>query len=193
MNDDKIEGVPDSGQPPQGAPLSTARRRLLRGGAAAAPVLASFVSQPVHAAYSCKSASAFTSANASRPGATLCNGSGPAWWRGNPGAWVGCSVVTSTFATYFSATATYPAGTLLIQVLLGTSTAYVDKMARNLVAALLNVKSGRIGTGVFSEEQLRNIWLGATSAGGYVPVPGAQSWYAPQVNQWLVSVFPAEA
>ena len=191
MNDDKTQGVPESGQPPQGAPLSQTRRRLLRGGAAAAPVLATFVSQPVHAAYSCKSASAFTSANASRPGADICNGSSPAWWLANQGSWVGCSAATATFATYFSVTSSYPSGTKLVQVLQGSSTTHVDKMARNLVAALLNIKSGRIGGGVFNEEQLRSIWLGATG-GGYVPMAGSQPWYAQQVNQWLVSVFPAQ-
>jgi hypothetical protein len=191
MNDDNIQGAPEGGQQPQGAPVSTARRRLLRGGVAAAPVLATFVSQPVHAAYSCKSASAFTSANASRPGAEICNGSSPAWWLANQGAWVGCSPATATFATYFSATTAYPSGTKLTQVLQGTSTAQVDKMARNLVAALLNIKSGRIGAGVFNEEQLRSIWLGAIGS-GYVPITGGQPWYAQQVNQWLVSVFPAQ-
>lgn len=194
MNDDKTQGVPESSEAAPQAPVSLAspsRRRLLRGGAAAAPVLATFVSQPVHAAYSCKSASAFTSANASRPGADICNGSSPAWWLANPGAWVGCSPTTSNFSTYFSVTSAYPSGTKLMQVLAGTSTTHVDKMARNLVAALLNIKSGRIGAGVFSEEQLRTIWLDAT-AGGYVPLAGAQPWYAQQVNQWLVSVFPAQ-
>lgn len=191
MNDNDIQGVPQSGQPAPGQPASPARRRLLRGGAAAAPVLATFVSQPVHAAYSCKSASAFTSANASRPGAEICNGSSPAWWLANQGSWVGCAPATAAFATYFSITSSYPAGTKLTQVLQGTSTAAVDKMARNLVAALLNIKSGRIGAGVFNEEQLRSIWLGAIGS-GYVPMPGAQPWYAQQVNQWLASVFPAQ-
>ena len=76
-------------------------------------------------------------------------------------------------------------------MLQGNSTAQVDKMARNLVAALLNIKSGRISAGVFTEEQLRTIWLGAIGS-GYVPITGGQPWYAQQVNQWLVSVFPAE-
>src|SRR4051812_34904739 len=137
MNDDDITAKPE-GQPNQGAPLSQARRRILRGGAAAAPVLATFVSQPVHAAYSCKSASAFTSANASRPGAAVCNGAGRLWWLTNQGSWVGCSPSTSLFSTYFSATSSYPSGTTLLQVLMSPSTSAVDKMARNMVSALLN-------------------------------------------------------
>lgn len=191
MNDDKTQVVPDSGLPLQGAPQSQARRRLLRGGAAVAPVLATFVSQPVHAAYSCKSASAFTSANASRPGAPVCNGASGVWWRSNTGSWVGCSATSTMFSTYFSVTASYPAGTKLLQVLQGSSTAAVDKMARNLVAALLNIKAGKIGPGVFTETQLLTIWTSA-SAGGYIPNPGASPWFAQQVNLWLASVFPAE-
>lgn len=195
MNDDKTQGVPDSDEAAQGVPISPAspaRRRLLRGGVAVAPVLATFVSQPVHAAYSCKSASAFTSANASRPGAPVCNGAAPSWWASNTGSWVGCTAATAQFNTYFSVTTTYPAGTKLLQVLQGNSTAFVDKMARNMVAALLNIKAGRIGTGVFTEAQLQAIWNAARTGSGYVPSPGASPWYAQQVNQWLASVFPAE-
>lgn len=192
MNDDRIQGAPEGEQPVRAEAVSAARRRLLRGGAAAAPVLATFVSQPVHAAYSCKSASAFTSANASRPGAPVCNGASGSWWASNTGSWVGCSAATAQFNTYFTATTTYPAGTKLLQVLQGTSNTYVDKMARNLVAALLNIKAGRIGSGVFTEAQLQAIWIAARSGGGYVPSPGADPWYAQQVNQWLASVFPAE-
>jgi len=77
-------------------------------------------------------------------------------------------------------------------VLQGTSKTFVDKMARNMVAALLNIKAGRIDTTVFSETKLQVIWLAAISGGGYVPTPGAAPWYAQQVNQWLASVFPAE-
>lgn len=190
MNDE-IQNASESGQGPRGVPESLGRRRLLRGGAAVAPVLATFVSQPVHAAYSCKSASAFTSANASRPGAAVCNGANAAWWRSNQGSWVGCSPSTSLFSTYFSVTSSYIAGTTLLQVLQGQSTAQIDKMARNMVAAVLNVKAGKIGPGVFTEAQLRTIWLDAL-AGGYVPLPGVGPWYAQQVNQWLGSVFPAE-
>ena len=191
MNDDNIQGVPEGSESAQGQPQSLARRRLLRSGAAAAPVLATFVSQPVHAAYSCKSASAFTSANASRPGAAVCNGANAAWWRTNIGSWVGCSPFTSMFSTYFSVTSSYPAGTRLLQVLQGSSSAATDKMARNLVSALLNIKSGRIGPGVFTETQLLTIWTSAIGA-GYVPTPGASPWFAQQVNLWLASVFPAE-
>lgn len=191
MNDDSKLGTSEVSKQPQGALESLSRRRLLRGGAAAAPVIATFVSQPVHAAYSCKSASAFTSANASRPGAALCNGANAAWWVANQGSWVGCSPATSLFSTYFSVTSSYVAGTTLLQVLQGTSTTYVDKMARNMVAALLNVKANKIGPGVFTEAQLQTIWLAALGS-GYVPLPGASPWYAQQVNQWLASVFPAE-
>lgn len=190
MNHDDIKANPE-GQPAQGAPLSQARRRVLRGAAAAAPVLATFVSQPVHAAYSCKSASAFTSANASRPGAAVCNGAGGSWWLNNQGSWIGVSPATALFSTYFSATSSYPSGTTLVQVLQSTSTAAADKMARNMVAALLNVKAERIGPGVFTEAQLRTIWLAALGS-GYIPISGASPWDAQQVNQWLNSVFPAE-
>jgi len=192
MDDQQGAGSPAQGGEVANEATSAARRRLLRGGLAAAPVLATFVSQPVHAAYSCKSASAFTSANASRPGAPLCNGAPGSWWVSNPGSWVGCSAATAQFNTFFSSTASYPSGTKLMTVLQGTSKTFVDKMARNMVAALLNIKAGRIDTTVFSETKLQVIWLAAISGGGYVPTPGAAPWYAQQVNQWLASVFPAE-
>ncbi len=175
-----------------GAVLSKGRRRLLRGSLGAAPVLATFVSQPVHATYSCKSASAYTSANASRPAVTPCNGSSPSWWRTNTGSWVGCSSGVTLFSTYFSVTSGYPAGTKLLQVLQGTSTAAADKLARNMVACLLNIKSSRIGTAVFDEAQLKTIWLAASGGGGYTPTPGGPVWSSAEVNTWLATVFPAE-
>lgn len=178
--------------PQPGTAVSKGRRRLLRGSLGAAPVLATFVSQPVHATYSCKSASAFTSANASRPAVTPCNGCSPSWWKTNTGSWIGCSSGTTLFSTYFSVTGGYPTGTKLMQVLQGTSTAAVDKLARNMVACLLNIKSSRIGTAVFDEAQLKTIWLAASSGGGYTPTPGGPVWYSADVNAWLLTVFPAE-
>lgn len=188
------DSSPDSQDavPQTDAVVSTGRRRLLRGSLGAAPVLVTFVSQPVHATYSCKSASAYTSANASRPAVTPCNGSSPSWWKTNTGSWVGCSSGTTLFSTYFSVTAGYPTGTKLMQVLEGTSTATVDKLARNMVACLLNIKSGRIGSAVFNEAELKTIWLAASSGGGYTPTPGGPVWYSAQVNTWLATVFPAE-
>ncbi len=187
MDSDKRPEQPAAPAAAAGAAVSAGRRRLLRGGLSAAPVLATFVSQPVHATYTCKSASAFTSANASRPAVTPCNGCGPTWWKTNTGSWVGCATGT-TFATYFTVTAAYPTGTTLLQVLNGVSTADSDKMARNLVAALLNIKSGRIGAGVFTEAQLKTIWTSALTT-GYVPTAGATPWNAAGVNTWLGTVF----
>lgn len=183
--------TPSGGEQSGLSAVSAGRRKLLRGGLGAAPVLATFVSQPVHATYACKSASAYTSANASRPAVTPCSGCAPSWWKTNTGSWGSCST-SALFSTYFSTTSGYPAGTTLLQVLQGTNTAAIDKLARNMVACLLNIKTTRIGTAVFDENQLKTIWINAISPSGYVPSTGASPWYAANVNTWLASMFPAE-
>jgi hypothetical protein len=153
--------------------------------------VATFVSQPVHATYACKSASAYTSANASRPAVSPCSGDHPDTWKakGRPWSYAGCGD-SSLFSTYFSTTTDYPANTTLAQVLDGASDTEVRKLARNMVAALLNLRSGKIGVGVFTEGQLKIIWTSAIST-GYVPTAGAAAWNASGVNVWLRTVFPA--
>lgn len=192
MDNDNCKGMSGADTPKSALKVSAGRRKLLRGGLGAAPVLATFVSQPVHATYTCKSASAYTSANASRPGVSQCSGCSGAWWSANTNSWpTGCTPNSTRFDTYFSATAAYPAGTTLSNVLGRTTTADSDKLARNMVAALMNIKSGRIGAGVFDEAALKTIWTSAIST-GYVPSAGAAAWNCAAVNQWLNSVFPCE-
>jgi hypothetical protein len=176
-----------------GKSVSLARRRLLRGGLGAAPVIATFASQPVYA-YTCKSASAFTSANNSRPSVTPCNGQGPTWWKTGSWSGTGCGGADQ-FQAFFGSVPpvsggyTYPSTVTLMQILTGSLTGETDKLARNMVAALLNVNSGKIGPGVFTAAQLKAIWA-STLGGGYVPSPGAAAWNAAGVNTWLGTVFP---
>lgn len=70
----------ESAQP--AATAKDSRRRLLRGGLAAAPALLTLVNRPVIAANQCMTGSAFVSMNLSRPnsGVLSCSGAGPASW-----------------------------------------------------------------------------------------------------------------
>lgn len=184
--------------------ISVGRRRLLRGSLGAAPVLATFVSQPVHATYACKTASAHLSMNASRPGATVtpCSGAGPVWWKNNcpGGAWTGTGCVSSTlFTSCFAATTLCTSGRTMMQVLTskdqnnaGVADSDKEKLARNMVAAWLCLKAGTISRNAFSESVLQKMWTDAHGA-GYAPIVGsAVLWNPTALNAYFnAQAFPA--
>lgn len=169
------------------------RRRLLRGGLGASPVLLTLASRPVIATV-CRTASASASANASRPGAnqTPCIGFSPAAWVADSGgSWPpGVAKATALVATYFpAAPAPYSiAGTKLIDVLSSADPSSAAVLARAVVAALLNVRSGKTNGGVVSEAQLKTLWPAAVSPGGFSPTPGIV-WNAVQTTAWLTLTF----
>jgi hypothetical protein len=176
-----------------GTVLSASRRRLLRSGLGASPVLLTFASQSVSAAV-CKSASATVSANASRANiVATCNAAnnGVSYWLANQGSWPS-GVAALAFQPFFGSP--YPfsgatATTNMLQVLQGTTTPTLDKLARNMVVALINSRKGLIGTGAYDEPTLKIIWQQATSASGYKPIAGGTAWYAQDVLNWLWTMF----
>src|SRR5438046_7128669 len=106
--------MPDPTKPPSfpesapvsGHELSTTRRRLLRGGLAAAPVMMTLVSRPV-LAQTCTTPSGYVSANASRPGGSSCSGYGPRHWYGQM-TWPSSYKPNDNFKKYFSPELTLP-------------------------------------------------------------------------------------
>lgn len=176
-----------------GAVLSASRRRLLRSGLGASPVLLTFASQSVSAAV-CKSASATVSANASRANAVAtCSGNGVSTWAAaTAAAWSSAGYPTSTlFSTYFSPLpSSITPTTTMLAVEQGTSTAPIDKLARAMVAALLNLGSSKIGSGAYDVMTLKNIWTAAANGTGYKPIPGGIIWQTADVINWLNAMFP---
>jgi len=193
---------PDS-TPAQGPEPRAARRRLLQGGLAAAPVLMTLVSRPVLAG-AVQTPSAFCSGNTSTPGITLTSsGQTPTYWTQpqNFGAWrppyypVGTSSTQQVglIATQGSSTLGptlfdsvfkphYRNKSLLdVLKLQGGST---DQVARYCVAVVLNIAAG--WTPVITVNTVKQIWSEYLTKGYFEPTAGIH-WDAGQIVQYLKS------
>lgn len=162
-----------------------ARRRLLKGGLAAAPVALTVTSRPVLGAIECHGPTGFQSANVSR---LVGQAADPACGtRKRPADWVAVGVSwpagytrAMLFGTAFPGTTLYAALTLE-QVLAGPSTGTAnDKLiAQLVVAALLNTAS----TTVPSATQVRAVWTGYL---GNNFRPGSEAiWPATKIIKYL--------
>ncbi len=184
---DRDEGSENSGAAANAVVTSSmeSRRRLIRAGLVSAPVLMTLVSRPVHAV-DCKSASATVSANASGK-ALSCLGDGPVTWR-DAASWGVVDKATALLSTYLPSAPVptgLPPNPTLLQVLQSTSGLATDVLARNVVAALLNVLSGKNPSQVVTQAMLNTI-IGA--GGNFNPSPGVP-WNTAQTNAWLVTLF----
>lgn len=188
-----------------GAQLS--RRKLLRAGLGASPVILSVASQPVMATTGrCTSASAFGSINASRPdNLENCGGCKPEYWRNTtcyPRWPNGYHAVTSgytpatKFDDCFGSYGGYPYRTLLY-VMQTTGTGGRDEVARYCAAALLNAAKGLTPSSILSISKVKSVWSSYVRRGYYEPTAGIR-WYARSsspagsggIIEWLSSTMP---
>jgi hypothetical protein len=157
---------------------SASRRELLRVGAAAVPVVMTFVSRPVTAGV-CSTASTYASMNASRPSVTtfICGGCLPAYWAQDAiwPTWPAPHTPTSLFDDYFGTIGGYPGKTLL-DVLRMPEGLGKDGLAPYIVAALLNAASGKT-LGVLDANAVKQIWLDLVSRKGYYSPSAGIKWY----------------
>lgn len=195
MNNDLNKPTGSSQDQPAAA---SGRRRLLRSGMAAAPVLLTLANRPVMAA-TCRTPSAALSMSLSRPNAGVfdCAGKSPASWAGTAeGGWP-----PGTRAMLFSAAIgssdTYGAKTLLEMVGPG-SDMNMEGLARHLVAAYLNASAALTPVGVLSMPIIVAIWARFPSPGWYEPTAGIKWFpdYAEPANPlggltaWLKTTMP---
>jgi len=201
---------PQIPEPPPGGYVEqeTNRRRFMKGGLAAAPVLMTLVSRPVLGAQ-CLSPSAFCSGNVSSPsaGAPVCQGTTPGFWKQpqhfsdwplgfNPTPTTSGSGkrLSTTAATMFHSSSTgFSVGTLynfkgktLLEVLETTGGPPAD-VGRHIGAALLNALTGR--NSMPSDAIVRAIWNEYASKGYYEPTAGVQ-WNHTQICDYLKSTQP---
>jgi hypothetical protein len=166
------------------------RRRFARAGAGATGVLLTLHSQPGMACTYCGiSASAAVSAigqnktigTLSHHGpAAVCNGIRPINWTWT--SWPpGCSP-SDSFGKHFSCKyGSAYANTSCRQIMLGAD-CDATKMAQYMLAAYLNVLSGRVN--FLSIESLRSVWTEWITKGYYAPMAG-QKWYANDIVGYL--------
>lgn len=180
--------------PPPTAPEPVAaRRRLLRGGLAAGPVLMTLVSRPVlgggRTGGLCTAPSGFCSANASTAGrGVVCEGRTHGYWKNLQGSsWPAGCKPTTPFNTVFNtpAYAPYNGKTLLDVLNLGGGPP--NNVARDIVCAYLNVQAGL--TPVLTVSAVKDIWSEFTTKGYYSPSAGVQ-WTADDIVAYLETTMP---
>lgn len=187
---------------------SVARRRLLRGGLAVAPVVMASTPRSVMAggaAGVCVPASSFASVNTSRPDLpSSCLGRTPGYWKQEQwfGEWRQTGYVpagpnATKFVAVFGRYPPYANLTLLDVLKLEGGGR--DAVARHVVAALLNAAKG-LTPGVLAvngEKGVKAIWSSFVANGFYEPTAGIK-WYADYsvpagsggLIPWLTSTMP---
>ena len=177
--------LPDTVSPAPGlTPAGATRRRL--AGLGASGVLMTLASNSAMADMVCKSPSAALSGSlASRsPEAVACVGRSPGFWRNHESAWCGIRP-TDRFCDHL-----HPGGDPAFRQvscmgILVPKKYDHQKVARHIMATLLNVTSGKIG--YLSEETVRAMWREFVTTGSYVPTAGAKPWNAADLVLYLES------
>ena len=192
----------------------TARRRLLTGGLAAAPVALTLVSRPV-LGFTCANASALASAGSQRNAqATFCSGRTPEFWVKQQANWpapfvgsasdgpksnsattgINASQKSNREATPFHCpitgfNGTQFSGKSMLKVLENRSGVGAHgELAAYLAAAMLNACAGL--TPVLDGNGVRRIWNQYITAGYFEPTTGV-TWQAPQIIAWLKTTMEA--
>lgn len=185
--------------------MSSSRRRLLRGGLAATPILMTVVSRPVMATGTCAPASSYASINASRHGEkppVSCNGRSPGYWKVSvhfkewpspyvpstekdkkvgyyPPAGVPATLFSTVFGSGFS-------GLTLLQVL-DQGGGGINNLGRHIVAALLSAARGDTA-GVIDVAGVIRIWTEYSAKGYYEPTAGIK-WDIEMIVEWIMTTW----
>jgi hypothetical protein len=169
---------------PADATVVLGRRRLLRGGLGAAPVIMTIASGPVRAGV-CTTASAFGSLAPSGTHRTLtCGGRTPStWYSTPPGQWP-CNA-NSLFSAYFSPALSDPNAKL--KNVVNPAGGY-DAVARNLVAALLNAYLGLVPASILDAGKAKTIWASYAATASFQPTAGI-TWNGAQIVDWITTTY----
>ena len=166
--------------------IALGRRRLLRGGLGAAPIIATLASGPVSAGL-CTTGSAYGSLHPSgRRTSLTCSGLSPSSWTAMaPGQW---PISASTlFSGCFS-----PAladATCKLKTVVDPSKPY-DPVACHCVAALLNASTSPPLTpaSILSAAYVKAVWSSYASKGYFEPTAGIQ-WNGGQIVDWIKTTY----
>ncbi len=195
----------DFHQIPQDEPSQakdSARRRLLKAGVAATPVVFTVASRPVLGTTVCATVSGAQSLNLSNPQAlATCYGLSPDYWQAHPDIWpqpyvsaqststqgvaaLGKTQITP--ATLFHSATTGFRGTFFggkpLSEVLQMGGGGKTGVGQACATALLNAAAGR--TPVLSETLVRSIWNEYDSRGYFEPTPGVQ-WRADDIVRYI--------
>lgn len=178
---------------------SEARRKLIRGGMAAGPLLVTLTSRPVLAT-TCYSPSETLSGAVSHKGGEgpQCAGESPGVWRqkaeGNAQAKLEWPIPPETlFTAYFTGIAAFYnhdqnryMTMLEVMQLQGNGDPY--KLGFHVIGALLNIMTNRVDPLALTVSGLQAIWSEYVSTGGtYTPFAGATPWGGAEITAYLKS------
>jgi hypothetical protein len=197
---DHRQESPSSGHP--AADKSAVRRRLLKGGLSAAPVVLSLSSRPVLAGglpALCTTPSGFASINLSKHNHSTgtCSGRTPGYWKNAPTtsspsqpSWP--YPPSSLFKTYFSPSLSYGDLTLLQALQCGGNASGEVALVRHITAALLNAAAGLTPAVVLDVSRVKAIWqeFAMHAPGGYYEPMAGVKWYADDIVTYLTSTMP---
>lgn len=206
MDTDHEQNASEAAGARSAVPKSASRRRLLQAGLSATPAILTIVSEPVRAfngtaALPCRSASAFASvAAAQHAGAVTsaspqqsCLGLSPASWNSlSASGWpvaqgtLFSSVFAGGYTLRGNASPTFK-DILNLDATTKNFTAQ-ELMARNFVAAYLNLQSAKTPDAVVNLTQLTSMWQLAV-AGSYRPTATAAVWTTTDINNWFAQTF----
>ncbi len=194
MNDDRA-CEPSPASQDAGADLS--RRRLLRGGLGASPVLLTLAARPVSATTTCTVASSFVSVatfKSRNPGSTAqCTTRTCEWWKSecSSGTTWKSYMDSTTVQTHFGATnpsSTY-AGRSLSAIMNdggGIQTGTEIGVLQHLIALSMNLKAGAITSpGNLSMAYVNSVWTNFKTNGNSFKLPSSGiNWNPTQVVTW---------
>jgi hypothetical protein len=189
-------------------PTSDSRRRLIKGGLGAAPVILTLTSRSAFA-WHCKSPSGFVSGNASHnptaddgtlsPQSWLSTSSWPAPFAKSGSTWPGFYTQTFDGNKFASGIINYQLNlkqTVTVHDVMQLGVNYgsgPNALGAYILAALLNLKKGKVPADCLTEAKLFKMFNDCASKGYYLPMSNAPTvqWSPQQVinylrDNWLV-------
>ena len=175
------------------------RRRLLRGGLAAGPVVMTLVSRPVLGGGGggggrggfglCTTPSGFVSANASTAGRGVsCEGHTYEYWKkASSSQWPSPYKPGTKFNDVFKTPTYAPYNWKTLEDVLGFGSSPPNNVARACVAALLNAQDGL--TPPLGVSAVKDIWSEYITKGYYSPQSGAH-WSPVEIIAYLATTTP---
>lgn len=169
-----------------GAADALARRRLLLGGARAAPVLMTLVSGPVSASL-CTTGSIWGSMRPSgKQATTSCAGRSPDAWNAIKNKeWPSAAPASALFKDVFSP-ALNP-GDVTLNKVVDPSKSF-DTVARYVVAAYVNAAAALTPPEILNGAKAKEIWTSYKTKGFYEPTAGVR-WDSAQIIAWIQTTF----
>ena len=187
------EVVPDSTACLENSPANS-RRRLLKVGISAVPIVLTLTSRPV-LAWHCKTPSVAASANTSHAVLTVAdpNTKTIAYWSTTAASWNPPSPFDKTTVTLLNMFGAPGDATKCKKVLDGTYTGpFATQLTKYLIAAMLNIYQDNGAMQCLSAAQIKSMFKDGPG-GNYVPMSGsAVRWGSAQIiaylqNNWIVT------